>query len=113
MITEARIREELKPTNGVDWITALRAPKIQALFESGLLHLEDFQHRDWVEIACTDYPGERLVACRNPHLAKQRASKREELLKATEQEIVLLIGFGHTFFCVCWLITWNGICEQL
>jgi DDE family transposase len=65
MITEARIREELKPTNGVDWITALRAPKIQALFESGLLHLEDFQRRDWVEIACTDYPGERLVAFRS------------------------------------------------
>lgn len=92
MITEARIREELKPTNGVGWITALRAPKIQALFESGLLHLEDFQHRDWVEIACTDYPGERLVACRNPHLAKQRASKREELLKATEQELDKIVA---------------------
>jgi transposase len=92
MITEARIREELKPTNGVDWITALRAPKIHALFESGLLHLEDFQHKDWVELACTDYPGERLVACRNPHLAKQRASKREELLKATEQELDKIIA---------------------
>jgi len=92
MITEARIREELKPTNRVDWITALRAPKIHALFESGLLHLEDFQHKDWVELACTDYPGERLVACRNPHLAKQRASKREELLKATEQELDKIVA---------------------
>ena len=92
MLTEARIREELKPTNRVDWITALRAPKIHALFESGLLHLEDFQHKDWVELACTDYPGERLVACRNPHLAKQRASKREELLKATEQELDKIVA---------------------
>jgi transposase len=92
MLTEARIREELKPTNGVDWITALRAPKIHALFESGWLHLEDFQHQDWVELACTDYPGERLVACRNPHLAKQRASKREELLKATEQELDKIVA---------------------
>jgi transposase len=92
MITEARIREELKPTDGVDWITALRSPKIHALFESGLLHLEDFQNRDWVEIASTDYPGERLVACRNPHLAKQRAEKREELLKATEQDLDKIVA---------------------
>lgn len=92
MITEARIREELKPTDGVDWITALRAPKIQALFESGALRLEDFEQRDWVEIACADYPDERLIACRNQALAKERAEKRLELLQATEQELDKIVA---------------------
>jgi hypothetical protein len=92
MITEARIREELKPTDGVDWITALRAPKIQALFESRVLRLEDFEQRDWVEIACADYPEERLIACRNPQLAKERTENRLELLQATEQELDKIVA---------------------
>jgi transposase len=87
MITDARIREDLMPTEGVDWITALRAPQIAALVESGHLQLSLFDIRDMAEISHPDYPGERLVVCRNPYLAYQRTRKREELLKATEKHL--------------------------
>jgi len=87
MITDARIREDLIPTEGVDWITALRAPQIAALVESGHLQLSLFDTRDMAEISHPDYPGERLVVCCNPYLAHQRARKREELLKATEKHL--------------------------
>jgi transposase len=85
MITDARIREDLILTEGVDWITALRAPQIAALVESGHLQLSLFDTRDMAEISHPDYAGERLVVCRNPYLAYQRTRKREELLKATEK----------------------------
>ena len=87
MITDARIREDLSDMAGVDWITALRAPQIAALVESGHLQLSLFDTRDMAEINHPDYPGERLVVCRNPYLAYQRAGKREELLKATEKHL--------------------------
>jgi len=87
MITDARIREDLMPTEGVDWITALRAPQIAKLVESGSLQLSLFDTRDMAEISHPDYPGERLVVCRNPYLAYQRTRKREELLKATEKHL--------------------------
>lgn len=87
MITDARIREDLIDMEGVDWITALRAPQIAALVESGHLQLSLFDTRDMAEISHPDYPGERLVVCRNPYLAYQRAQKREELLKATERHL--------------------------
>ncbi len=88
MITSARIIEELKPA-GLDWLTALRAPAIQALAaENGPLQLSLFDDRDLAEIASPDYPGERLIVCRNPALAAERARKRRELLDATEQELV-------------------------
>jgi len=87
MITDARIREDLMHTEGVDWITALRAPQIAGLVESGQLQLSLFDTRDMAEISHPDYPGERLVVCRNPDLAYQRARKREELLKATEKHL--------------------------
>lgn len=87
MITEARITEELKPCEGIDWITALRSPQIQQLFHSGVLQLDEFETRDWVELNSVDYPSERLIACRNPRLAAERAQKREELLQATQQEL--------------------------
>jgi len=77
MITEARIREELKGTDGVDWITALRAPQIRKLVSTGSLQLSLFDEKDLAEITDPAYPGERLVACRNPFLARQRAQKRE------------------------------------
>jgi hypothetical protein len=86
MITSARIREELAPA-GLDWITALRAPQIQQLVESGPLQLSLFDERDLAEIASPDYPGERLIACRNPLLAAERARKRDELLAATERDL--------------------------
>jgi len=88
MITEARIREDLVPA-GLDWLTALRAPAIQALAaDNGPLQLSFFDERDMAEITAPDYPGERLIVCRNKALAAERARKREELLAATEAELV-------------------------
>jgi hypothetical protein len=86
MITSARIGADLDPA-GLDWITALRAPKIQELAEGGPLQLSLFDHRDLAEIASPDYPGERLIACRNPLLAAERRRKRDELLAATERDL--------------------------
>ncbi len=85
MITSARIEVELKPA-GLDWITALRAPAIQALAaEGGPLQLSLFDQRDLAEIESPDYPGERLIVCKNPLLAADRARKRSALLDATER----------------------------
>jgi len=86
MVTSARIREDLKPA-GLDWITALRAPKIQELANDGPLQLSLFDDRDLAEIASPDYPGERLIVCRNPLLAAERRRKREALLVATERDL--------------------------
>jgi hypothetical protein len=87
MITAARIADELEPA-GLDWLTALRAPAIQKLAaEDGPLQLSLFDTRDLAEIESPDYPGERLIVCRNPALAQERARKRIELLDATEQEL--------------------------
>ncbi len=82
----ARIKEDLKPS-GLDWITALRAPEIRKLVEGGSLQLDLFDERDMAEITSADYPGERLVVCRNPALARNRARKREELLALTEERL--------------------------
>ena len=88
MITEARVREDLAPA-GLDWLTALRAPAIQALAaDNGPLQLSLFDERDMAEIASPDYPGERLIVCRNKALAAERARKRGELLEATEADLV-------------------------
>ena len=87
MITEARLQETVKPA-GLDWIGALRAPAIRRLVEAGSLQLSLFDDRDLAEISSPDYPGERLVVCRNPLLADERARKRAELLDATERELV-------------------------
>jgi hypothetical protein len=86
MITQARLREDLQPA-GLDWITSLRAPQIQALAEGGALQLSLFDERNLAEITAPDYPGERLVVCRNPDLARERARKREDLLAATERDL--------------------------
>lgn len=87
MITSARIREDLKP-NGLGWITSLRAPAIRKLADQGALQLSLFDQQDLAEIeAPEDYPGERLIVCRNPLLAEQRARKRQALLAATEVEL--------------------------
>jgi transposase len=87
LITEARIREELSAVEGLDWITALRAPAIRVLAQQGAVQLSLFDERDLAEISSPEYPGERLIACRNPFLAKERAQKREELLRATEKDL--------------------------
>ena len=86
MLTKARLRDDVIPAQ-LDYITALRAPEIKALVETGTLQLGLFDQRDLFEIAHPDYPNERLVACRNPLLAEERTRKREALLSATEAEL--------------------------
>jgi hypothetical protein len=87
MITEARIREELAPVEGLDWITALRAPAIRKLMEEGALQPSLFDTFGLAEIHSPEYPEERLVVCYNPVLAVERRRKRGELLEATEKEL--------------------------
>jgi len=87
MITAARIRDDLK-SSGLDWITCLRAPQIQALAQDhGPLQFSLFDERDLAEISSPDFPGERLIVCRNRDLAAERARKREALLVVTEREL--------------------------
>ncbi|MGC2396447.1 MAG: IS1634 family transposase [Rhodomicrobium sp.] len=87
MITEAGIGQDLIPA-GLDWLTALGAPAIQALAaDNGPLQLSFFDERDMAEIVSPDYPGERLIVCRNKALAAERARKREELLTATAADL--------------------------
>jgi hypothetical protein len=86
MIGQAAI-EELREIPGIDWLTALKSASIRALVEQQQLQLGLFDERNLVEIASPEYPGERLVACRNPHLARLRAAKREALLAATEKSL--------------------------
>lgn len=88
MLTEARLRKDLRPEEGVDFITSLRAPAIRSLVEQGDLQLSLFDERDLVEIRSSQYPGERLVVCRNPLLAEDRRRRREELLCATEEALL-------------------------
>jgi len=84
MITTARIKA-LQEVGGLGWLTALRAPQIAALAaDDGPLQMSLFDQQNFAEIAHPDYPGERLIACRNPALAELRAAKRDELLAATE-----------------------------
>jgi Transposase DDE domain len=87
MITNARIAE-LRKHGGIDWITALRAPQIAALAsDSGPLQMSLFDVQNFAEISHPDYPGERLICCRNPALAEERARKRQELITATDTEL--------------------------
>jgi transposase len=86
MITEARITEDIKSA-GLDWITALRGPAIKDLLTSGALQLTLFDTRDMASITSPDFPGERLVVCRNPDLAAERSRKRDALLAATEKDL--------------------------
>jgi transposase len=87
-LTSARLREDLQTQPGLEWITALRAPQVQSLARAGVLQMSLFDQRDLAEITHEDFPGERLIACRNPLLADERARKRAELLAATEKELV-------------------------
>jgi hypothetical protein len=86
MITQARIDEDLRPA-GLDWITALRAPALQGLVAGGYLQMSLFDERDMAAITSPDFPGERLIVCRNADLARERARKREDLLAATERDL--------------------------
>jgi transposase len=86
MITQARIDADLRPA-GLDWITALRAPVLQGLVGGGYLQMSLFDERDMAAVTSPEFPGERLIVCRNPELASERARKREDLLAATERNL--------------------------
>ena len=87
MITSARINNVLKP-HGMDWVSSLRAPQIAQLAqEHGPFQPSLFDERNLLELTSEHFPGERLVLCRNPLLAEERARKRAELLAATEAEL--------------------------
>jgi transposase len=86
MITQARLTEDVKSA-GLDWITALRAPAVKDLVKGGALQLTLFDQRDMASITSPDFPGERLIVCRNPDLAAERTRKRQELLEATERDL--------------------------
>ena len=84
MLTSARIREDLAGVEGLRWITALRAPAIKKLIADGTVQPSLFDERDLAEVTSDDFPGERLIVCKNPRLAAERRRKRQELLAATE-----------------------------
>jgi Transposase DDE domain len=86
MIAQKAI-DAMRDSDGIGWITALKSASIRVLIEQGQLQLGLFDERNLLELSSPDYPGERLVACRNPQLAKLRAHKREELLCATENNL--------------------------
>lgn len=86
MISQKQI-DTMTSLEGVAWVTALRTERIKQLVDSGTIQLGLFDERNLFELVHDDYPGERLVACRNPELAKRRAHKRESLLAATEVEL--------------------------
>ncbi len=86
MVTKANM-QALKDTEGIGWITALKAPQIKKLARDGVLQLSLFDEQNLAEITAEDYPGERLIVCRNPLVAAERTRKREELLQATERDL--------------------------
>jgi hypothetical protein len=95
MITSARIDalRELPAEQGLAWLTCLRSPAIAALAAAdGPLQMSLFDTQDLAEITHPDYPGERLIACRNPALAEQRAHKRQTLLAATEDTLAPILA---------------------
>lgn len=87
MITSKRIDEDLRDVEGLDWITALRNDSIKKLVEQKTIQLTLFDERDLAEVSSDDYPGERLIVCRNPLLADERARKRNELLASAEKKL--------------------------
>jgi len=92
MITEARIREELRPVEGLDWISALRAPALRTLVEQGAIQPSLFDDWGLAEVTSPEYPGERLIVCYNPLLAAERTRKRTDLLAATQAELERLVA---------------------
>jgi transposase len=92
MLTSARIRDDLKPQEGLLWISALKSIQIQKLVQGGALQLSLFDQRDLAEIQHPSYKGERLIACRNPLLAEERSRKRKELLEATQKQLDKIVA---------------------
>lgn len=91
MITSKRIDEDLRDVEGLDWITALRNDSLKKLVEQNTIQLSFFDERDLGEVASADYPGERLIVCRNPLLAEERGRKRKELLAAAETKLTAVV----------------------
>jgi transposase len=91
MISQKQV-DELKGQAGVEWITALKTGAIRKLMDAQAIQLTLFDERNLFELAHPDFPGEKLVACRNPELAHRRKYKREDLLKATSEELVKVQG---------------------
>jgi hypothetical protein len=92
MITTTRITEDFKSEEGIDWITALRASQIRKLVEQDAVQLSLFDERTRVEFSSDDYPGERLIACRNPLLAQEKTHLREILLSKTARELDQIVA---------------------
>src|SRR6266700_3822134 len=92
MRTSARIRDDLKRQEGLQWISALKSVQIQKLVQTGALQLSLFDQRDLAEIQHPSYPGERLIACLNPLLAEERGRKRKELLEATQKQLDKIVA---------------------
>jgi len=92
MITSKRIDEEMRNVDGLDWITALRADNIKKLAAQKIIEPSLFDERDLAEVSSPDYPGERLIVCRNPMLADRRTHKRIELLEATEKALDAIVA---------------------
>lgn len=86
MVTRANL-DALAEADGVDWITALKAPQVKRLARTGAFQPSLFDELNLAEITASEYPGERLVVCRNPLVGAERARKREALLRATEAEL--------------------------
>jgi Transposase DDE domain len=94
MVTKTNM-QTLKDTEGIGWITALKAPQIKKLARDGVLQLSLFDEHNLAEITAEDYPGERLVVCRNPLVATERTRKRQELLQATERDLQQIADRVH------------------
>jgi len=92
MITHRRIDEEMRDVEGLDWVTALRADTIKKLAAEGCIQPSFFDERDLAEITSPNFPGERLVVCRNPLLADERTRKRQALLEATEKQLDRIVA---------------------
>jgi len=92
MLTSRRIDEELRGVEGLDWISALRTEGVKKLVSHGAIELSLFDERDLAEVSSPDFPGERLVVCRNPLLADRRAKKRAELLEASEKKLDAIVA---------------------
>lgn len=86
-MVSAKAIETMRQSDGIDWITALKSASIRALIEHDHLQMDLFDQRNLIELSSPDYPGERLIACRNEALARKRAHTREDLLAATERSL--------------------------
>jgi len=91
MITQTQIND-LRDTEGIEWITALRSQAIGKLVTDKAIQLSFFDQRNLFELTHPNFPGERLVACRNPELARRRSHKRKDLIKATREELETVRG---------------------